>query len=125
MDVLQIIAENKILEAQAEGAFENLDGMGKPLRIETIHPSGEDQFMANHILRQNHFLPVWLEERKELQQLIVAFSDHSKHVENDLESLLPTIEQLNRRISGYNLRVPVDSLRLKPVPIPELDTHRQ
>jgi hypothetical protein len=120
MDVLKIIAENKILEAQAEGAFDNLDGAGKPLAIESIHPAGEEQFLANHVLRQNRFLPVWLEERKELQRLIATFSDLSGLGEFDLESVHTSIEQLNRRISGYNLRVPVESLRLLPVAIPEL-----
>lgn len=120
MDALKIIAENKILQAQSEGAFDKLDGKGKPLCLETVYPAGADQFISNHILRQNRFLPVWLEDRKELQQLISACIKAIEEGNIDPEILREAVEQLNRRISGYNLRVPVESLRLMPVRIPEL-----
>lgn len=120
MDALKIIAENKILQAQSEGAFEKLDGKGKPLCLETVNPAGAEQFMSNHILRQNRFLPVWLEDRKELQHLIAACLKVIEEGNVDPENLRTAVEQLNRRISGYNLRVPVESLRLMPVRIPEL-----
>ncbi len=119
MDALKIIAENKIREAQSDGMFENLDGMGKPLHLETVHPAGADQYLANHVLRQNRFLPIWLEDRKELQRLIAACLQVIEEGSADAQGLRDAVEQLNRRISGYNLRVPVESLRLMPVCIPE------
>lgn len=120
MDALKIIAENKILQAQSEGVFDELEGKGKPLHLEMAHPTGADQFMANHVLRQNRFLPVWLEDRKILQQLIGACLSAIEEGNTDPDTLQEAVEQLNRRISGYNLRVPVESLRLMPIQIPEL-----
>lgn len=119
MDAFRIIAENKIEEAQSEGAFDNLQGFGKPLDLEVHHPTGESQYMANHILKTNHFLPVWLEDRKQLQQEISNLLEMIK-IDNEISPERKiSIDQLNRRISGYNLRVPVDSLRLMPVTVPQ------
>jgi hypothetical protein len=119
MDVLRIIAENKIAAAQAEGAFDNLEGKGKRIDLEAAHPAGDDRFMANHILKANHFLPVWLEDRKQLQKEIADVTGQVAGGSPLDDAKQETIRQLNRRISGYNLRVPVDSLRLKPVLIQE------
>ncbi|GAP21684.1 DUF1992 domain-containing protein [Leptolinea tardivitalis] len=118
MDALHIIAENKIKEAQSDGVFDHLEGSGKPVNIETIHPAGDDHYMANHILKANHFLPVWLEDRKQLQLEIMRAQQQLKNTVILSPEIRDSIEQLNRRISGYNLRVPVESLRLMPVPIP-------
>jgi hypothetical protein len=119
MDVLQLIAENKIKTAQAEGVFDDLEGKGRPVHLDDIHPAGDDRFMANHILKTNHFLPVWLEDRKKLQQEIASCAEVLRKGMPISEEKQEAIRQLNRRISGYNLRVPVDSLRLMPVPVPE------
>lgn len=119
MDALQLIAENKIKSAQAEGAFDDLEGKGKPVHLDDVHPAGDENFMANHVLRTNHFLPVWLEDRRQLQQEISAFSETVSRGLSISEDRLEAIRQLNRKISGYNLRVPVDSLRLMPVSVPD------
>lgn len=119
MDVLQLIAENKIKSAQAEGAFDDLEGKGKPIHLDEVSPSASEQFMANHILKANRFLPVWLEDRRQLQHEISMCLETLRHESIIPEEKVEAIRQLNRRISGYNLRVPVDSLRLMPVTIPE------
>jgi len=119
MDVLQLVAENKIKTAQAEGAFDNLEGKGRPIILEESQPAGDDRFMANHILKTNNFLPVWLEDRKKLQQEISSCSETLLKGMAISEEKQEAIRQLNQRISGYNLRVPVYSLRLMPVPVPE------
>jgi hypothetical protein len=118
MDVLQLIAENKIKEALSEGVFDNLEGYGKPINLETVDSENDENFMANHILSSNRFLPVWLEDRKKLQQEISILLDNIKGEDYPSSEKLSAIEQLNRRISGYNLRVPVDSLRLLAVALP-------
>lgn len=120
MDVLRMIAENKIEEALANGAFNDLEGMGKPPILEPVDPAGDDHFMANHILKTNHFLPIWLEDRKQLQQDISRFLDSVKDDSKLLTEKQAAVEQLNRRICGYNLRVPVDALRLLPLSLAEL-----
>jgi hypothetical protein len=119
MDALRIIAENKIEAAQAEGVFDDLEGNGKPIRLEASYLAGDENFMANHILRTNRFLPIWLEDRKQLQQEIAACHDQIQHGGFITDEKREAIRQLNHRISGYNLRVPVDSLRLLSISVPE------
>lgn len=119
MDALHLIAENKIRTAQSEGIFDDLEGKGKPIHLDDPQAAVNDNFMANHILKANRFLPVWLEDRRQLQQEIAICMEILDGGVTLTEEKLESIRQLNRRISGYNLRVPVDSLRLMPVQIPE------
>lgn len=119
MDALHLIAENKIKTAQSEGIFDNLEGKGKPIHLDDPQAAGSDSFMANHILKANRFLPVWLEDRRQLQQEIATFMELIRRGTILTDEKVEAIRQLNRRISGYNLRVPVDSLRLMPIQLPE------
>ena len=48
---IQIIAENRIREAQQNGEFDNLPGMGKPLEFEDDSNIPEDLRMAYKILK--------------------------------------------------------------------------
>ena len=68
--VIQLVAERRIEEAQAQGAFDNLPGAGKPLEIEDLSHVPEDMRMAYKILRNAGCLPPELEERKEINRLI-------------------------------------------------------
>ena len=45
------IAEERIREAQKEGAFDNLPGKGKPLTLQDVSMVPEDLRMSYHILR--------------------------------------------------------------------------
>ena len=119
MDALHLIAENKIKTAQSEGIFDDLEGKGKPIHLDDTQAAGNESFMANHILKANRFLPVWLEDRRQLQQEIAAYMEIIRGGTVLTDEKLESIRQLNRRISGYNLRVPVDSLRLMPITITE------
>lgn len=66
---IQIIAENRIREAQQNGAFDNLPGMGKPLELEDDSNIPEDLRMAYKILKNAGCLPPEIEERKEIGKL--------------------------------------------------------
>ena len=68
--VIQFIAEKRIEEAQARGAFNNLPGTGKPLELEDLSHVPEELRMAYKILRNAGCLPPELEERKELNRLV-------------------------------------------------------
>ena len=68
--VIQLVAERRIEEAQAQGAFDNLPGAGKPLEIEDLSHVPEDMRMAYKILRNAGCLPPELAERKELSRLV-------------------------------------------------------
>ncbi len=75
------IAEEKILEAQRAGAFDNLPGKGKPLKLEDLSWVPEDLRMAYHILRNARVLPPEVELLKEIRTL----EDLLKYVEDDGE----------------------------------------
>lgn len=59
------VAEEKIREAMDQGHFDNLPGFGKPFKQNDDDLSGDD-WMGLHILRENGFLPEWLELRKQI-----------------------------------------------------------
>ncbi len=62
MLALELIAEQKIAEAAAQGEFDGLPGAGKPLDLEEDPLVPEDQRMANRILRNAGFVPKEVEE---------------------------------------------------------------
>ena len=54
---LHRIAEQRILEAQRDGAFDNLPGKGKPLELEDLSWVPEDLRIGYHVLKNAHVLP--------------------------------------------------------------------
>jgi Domain of unknown function (DUF1992) len=75
------VVEERIREAQREGAFDNLPGKGKPLQLEDQSLIPEDLRMSYHILKNAHVLPPGAELRKEIQTL----QDLLKYVEDKSE----------------------------------------
>ena len=75
------IAEERIREAQKEGAFDNLPGKGKPLMLQDLSMVPEDLRMSYHILKNAHVLP----PEAELQKEIHTLQDLLKYVEEDGE----------------------------------------
>ena len=75
------IVEEKILEAQRAGAFDNLPGKGKPLELEDLSWIPEELRVAYHILKNAHVLPPEAELLKEIH----ALEDLLKYVEDDGE----------------------------------------
>jgi hypothetical protein len=63
--VFERLAEEKIREAIEEGRFNNLAGQGRPLNDLDDALTGED-WIGLHVLRENGFLPEWLELRKQV-----------------------------------------------------------
>ncbi len=66
---LRIIAENRILEAEKAGAFDNLPGAGKPLELSDDSAVPVDLRMAYKILKNANCLPPEIEDRKEISRL--------------------------------------------------------
>ncbi len=62
------IVEERILRAQKNGAFEDLPGAGKPLRLEENGHIPEDLRLAHKILKNADCLPPELETQKEIRQ---------------------------------------------------------
>ncbi|MGH7823789.1 MAG: DUF1992 domain-containing protein [Candidatus Binatia bacterium] len=77
------IAEERILEAQRAGAFENLPGKGKPLELEDLSWVPEDLRIGYHILKNAHVLPPEAEILKQIHTL----EDLLRYVEDENERL--------------------------------------
>jgi hypothetical protein len=81
--LFQRIAEQRILEAQRTGAFDNLPGKGKPLKLEDMSWVPEDLRLGYHVLKNAHVLPPEVELLKDVHTL----QDLLKHVEDEGERL--------------------------------------
>jgi hypothetical protein len=75
------IAEERILEAQRAGAFENLPGKGRPLELEDLSWVPEDLRIGYHILKNAHVLP----PEAELLKQIHTLEDLLRYVEDESE----------------------------------------
>ncbi|MBI4523514.1 MAG: DUF1992 domain-containing protein [Deltaproteobacteria bacterium] len=77
----QKIVEERILEAQKAGAFDNLPGKGKPLRLEDLTWVPDDLRVPFIVLRNAGVLPPEVELLKEIHKL----EDLLKYVEDEGE----------------------------------------
>ncbi len=75
---IERLAEQRILEAQRKGEFENLAGKGKPLEFADYGSLPEDLRMSYHVLKNANVLPPEAELVKEIHIL----EDLLKHVED-------------------------------------------
>lgn len=81
MDFLIRHAENRILEAIEAGLFDDLQGKGKPLKLEDDSHVPPELRMAYKIMKMADCLPPELEMRKEvirLQDLIASLPDEAE-----------------------------------------------
>jgi hypothetical protein len=78
---LHNVAEQRILEAQRKGEFDNLPGKGKPLELEDLSWVPEDLRISYHVLKNAHVLPPEVELLKDVHIL----EDLLKHVEDEGE----------------------------------------
>jgi hypothetical protein len=98
MSDFEKIAEEKIRQALADGAFENLPGAGKPLRLEDDSMVAPDLRMAYKLLKDAHCLPPELELHKEILRL----KDLLRGVEDETERT-HRIRKINLLITKLNL----------------------
>ena len=114
MDKWENIAERKIREAMAEGAFDNLKGKGQPLDLEENPYEDPSLRMAHRLLRNNGFAPAWVEEAKDLEQAIeTAQQDLGRGL--GLAAFRARIAEINRRILAHNLKTPSTLFHMRPV----------
>jgi hypothetical protein len=121
--VFQSIVEERILEAQRKGAFDNLSGKGKPLKLEDLSWVPEELRVGYIVLKNAHVLPPEAELLKDIHTL----EDLLKHVEDEgdrralaksLQWKLIRLDLLKRRslslssIRHYSKKL-VTKLRLK------------
>ena len=78
---IERLAEQRILEAQRNGEFDDLAGTGKPLPLEELSTVPEDLRMAYHVLKNANVLPPEAELLKDIHIL----EDLLKHIEDEGE----------------------------------------
>jgi hypothetical protein len=103
MDAWRRVAERKIEEAMAEGAFDRLAGEGQPLSIEDDPFEDPSLRMAHRLLRNNGFAPAWIVEGKEIEaerELLRAGRDQYGAEWRE------RVRALNQRIAIFNLKTP-------------------
>jgi hypothetical protein len=98
MDIVAVIAENKIREAISNGELQNLPGKGKPLKLDDLSGVPEE-LRASYIILKNHgVLPPELELEKEivnLQRLVnCCYNDEEKTALQ---------KKLNQKMLRFNL----------------------
>lgn len=69
MLLFELIAEQKLAEAERAGAFRNLPGAGKPLDLDDDRLIPEELRLAYRILKNAGFVPPEVESRREAAQL--------------------------------------------------------
>lgn len=104
------IAEERILDAQRAGAFDDLPGKGRPLHLEDLSWVPDDLRIGYHILKNAHVLPPEAELLKDIHTL----EDLLKHVEDEgqRQALAKSIQSKMIRLDLLKRRsMPVTSIR--------------
>ncbi|MDP2601132.1 MAG: DUF1992 domain-containing protein [Deltaproteobacteria bacterium] len=79
--LFQRLAEQRILEAQRKGEFDDLPGKGKPLELEDLSWVPDELRIGYIVLKNAHVLPPEAELLKDIHIL----EDLLKHVEDESE----------------------------------------
>lgn len=130
----QSLINEQLDEAAARGAFDNLPGSGRPLRLNEHPNEPSDMRMANKLLKDNDLTPAWIGDRTALQGEIEALraamqnqwtlkcaragalgADAEAQDNAWSRTLLRWEEQiadLNRRIADLNIVLPVWHMEL-------------
>ena len=96
-DYLKIV-EQRIIEAQEKGEFDNLPGHGKPLVLEDDSNIPEELRVAYKILKNADCLPPEIQEKKEIRQM----EDLLESVPDEKERY-KLIKKINFRIMKLNI----------------------
>lgn len=78
---LEKIIEEKILEAIANGEFDNLEGAGKPLNLDDYFATPEDVRVGHSLLKSNKFVPPEIDLMKEIGELREKIKDCADETE--------------------------------------------
>lgn len=111
MDEWHFIAERKIREGMEEGAFDRLEGAGKPLDLTENPFEDPADRVAHRLLKNNGFAPAWIEEAKEIDAESCRLRAEGPVSISDYHS---RVAALNRRIASFNLKAPAARLHKRP-----------
>jgi DnaJ-like protein len=113
MDILAVVAEQKIREAMARGEFDNLPGAGKPLVMEDCAGVPEELRMAYKVLKNAGCVPPEVELRKEIVTL------------RNLLATLEEGEERRTRLRELNFKLlRLNTMRRRPVDLEALPEYR-
>lgn len=101
VDEWQDFISQRIDEAMAEGAFDNLPGRGKPLNLNENPNEPPDMAMANKILKNNDVTPAWIGDRKALLKDIEALRGEMSQRWAWTEAEWSTPEANQERLARY------------------------
>jgi DnaJ homologue, subfamily C, member 28, conserved domain len=89
LPLLDTLAEARIEEALAAGAFDDLPGAGRPLELDDDRLVPEEVRAAYRILRRAGFVPPEVEARKEMASLVtlIATLEHGAERRRALDKL--------------------------------------
>ncbi len=130
MSSTEDLVEEQIKKAQKRGDFDNLEGAGKPLNFEENPFEPPELRMVLKILKDNDFVPYWIDLGKEVDAELNKFWDEveyfkkysrlfcrEKHSKQALERFNKKkahfyyeqrllMENINKKITDYNLHCP-------------------
>src|SRR3989440_5485370 len=115
MDKWENIAERKIREAMAEGAFDNLEGKGRPLDLSEDPYEDPSLRMGHRLLRNNGFAPAWIEEAKDLECAVESLRQEIRQRQRITDAIRKRVTEINRRILEHNLKTPATQFHLRTV----------
>jgi len=107
MDEWHFIAERKIIEGMEEGAFDHLEGAGKPLDLSENPFEDPSDRLAHRLLKNNGFAPDWIEEAREIEAESRRLRERDPRSDADFAG---RVASLNRRIFAFNLKAPASNL---------------
>lgn len=98
LKIIDEVAERAIKAAQERGEFDDLPGMGKPLRLEDDSMIPEDLRMAYKILKNSGHLPPEMQQEKDIERAIDLLRDCK-----DEQARLRQLQKLNFMIAKLNM----------------------
>jgi DnaJ family protein C protein 28 len=129
------LIDDLIEEGRKQGAFDNLPGKGKPLKLEN-NPYGRETELAHNLLKHNDLRPAWITNRNSLLEQIEAVREEiglswARHDQayrfaqsegqrgalriswdDACQRWQARIADLNKLIDGFNLKRPSNNLEL-------------
>lgn len=119
MDAWHWIAERKIAEALADGAFTNQSGAGEPLCLDEDPFEDPSLRMAHRLLKNSGFAPVWIEEGREIDQDPETLRADLRRAAgaSDSQRFRDRVDALNRRIASFNLKASAAACHKAPIDV--------
>lgn len=113
-----------IKKAMEAGEFDNLPGVGKPIKWKDNPFTPVEWRMVEDLLKNNDLVYPWMEKRKEIENLIIDLKSKillmiplSAAAEDEISN---QILRINKKIFDYNLSVPVVRLQRRTISLEEI-----